>query len=130
MSTDERLIFLITKAASIVGSEYRLAKNMGIPPQTITGWKAGRRTCTAGDRVRLAGFAGEDAQQEAARALIAGSTGIKRAQLEQLLGKALTATGEGLHSLAAVLFTVTYGISNFDIPRCIFSRASARYTTC
>ena len=119
MSTDERLIFLIEKAASIVGSEYRLAKELGIPPQTITGWKAGRRTCTPGDKARLAGFANEDALQELARATIDAAKGTKREQLKRVLGKRLHQTGGALHSVAVSLASLIYGISLFDVPRCI-----------
>ncbi len=121
MSTNERLIFLIEKAASIAGSEYRLAKVMGIPPQTITGWKAGRRACTPGDRARLAAFAQEDATQELVRATIDAAKGTKREQLQRALGKLSRQTGEALHSVAAVLVSLTFGTTMLDIPRCIKS---------
>ena len=78
---------LIEKAGLICGSEYKLAKAMGIPPQHITNWKAGDRTCTPADRARLAGFAREDAVQELVRATIEASKGIKQEQLKQVLGK-------------------------------------------
>lgn len=36
---------LIERAAAIAGSEYKVAKALGIPPQQVCDWKAGRRTC-------------------------------------------------------------------------------------
>lgn len=122
MSSNERLILLINKAAGIAGSEYKLAKQLGLPPQTITGWKAGRRTCTPGDRARLAGFANEDALQELARATIEAAKGTKRAQLMRVLGKLSVQTGAVVHSVAAVLVSLTYGLTVFDIPQCIKRR--------
>lgn len=121
MSTDDRLNFLIEKAGSIVGSEYKLAKELGIDQQTISGWKAGRRTCTPADRARLAGFAKEDALQELVRATIDAAKGTKRDQLIRVLGKRLRQTGEGLHSLAVGLVSLTFGMSLADLPRCIKS---------
>jgi transcriptional regulator with XRE-family HTH domain len=56
MSTDQSLIVLIAKAGTIAGSEYKLAKAMGIPQQTLSNWKAGTRTRSPEDRARLAGF--------------------------------------------------------------------------
>ena len=111
---------LIDKAAAITGSEYKLAKALGIPPQTITGWKAGRRACTPGDRARLAGFAREDAVQELVRATIESAKGVKREQLERVLGKRLHQTGEALVTGLLSLASLTYGTLILELPRCIF----------
>lgn len=122
MSTDARLNLLIAKAGAIVGSEYRLAKELGVPQHHLSEWKAGRRKCTPGDRARLAGFAKEDAVQELVRATIDAAKGTKREQLQRALGKLSRQTGEALHSVAAVLVSLTYGATAlYDIPRCIKS---------
>lgn len=85
-STDE-LKKLIETAGSICGSEYKLAKRMGIPQQMLTDWKAARRTCSPTDRAILAGIAGLDAQAELVRATLEREQGSRRGDmLEALLG--------------------------------------------
>lgn len=64
-----RLNLLIDRAASIAGSEYKAAMAIGVTPQTLCDWKAGRRTCTAEDRVLLADLAGVDPLPEIAEAM-------------------------------------------------------------
>lgn len=120
MSINQETVNLIGRAAAKVGSEYKLAQQLGLTPQTITAWKAGRRTCVPSDRARLAGFAGEDAAQELIRATLEATEGTKRGQqLKQLLGKLTRLTGEGLHTVGGALITVTFGMAITDIPRCI-----------
>lgn len=63
MQALEKLIFLIEEAGLIAGSEYKLAKRMGIPQTMLTDWKAGRRACSPADRAILAGIAGQDAKE-------------------------------------------------------------------
>lgn len=83
-----RLNFLIEKAASIVGSEYKLAKKMEIPQQNISSWKSGAKTCPPAARAVLAGIAGEDAVQELISATLEREEGTKRgALLGELLGQ-------------------------------------------
>lgn len=118
MSNQEPLILLIEKAAAIAGSEYKLAKAMGIPQQHISNWKQGTRTCTPEDRARLAGFAREDAVQELIRATLEKTAGTLRGeQLYKLLGKSLQATGGASVSALLGLASLTSGISYFI--RCI-----------
>lgn len=121
MSTDARLIFLIAKAGSLAGSEYKLAKALGVDQQTISAWKSGRRNCTPPDRARLAAAAQEDANQELVRSTIAQASGVRKEQLIRVLGKALRQTGEALHSVALVAVSLTFGTTMLDIPRCIKS---------
>lgn len=61
---------LIERAAAIAGSEYKVAKALGIPPQQVCDWKAGRRTCGPEDRALLADVAGVDPMPEIAEALL------------------------------------------------------------
>ncbi len=125
MSNQESLILLIEKAGAIAGSEYKLAKAMGVDQQTISGWKAGRRTCTPEDRARLAGFAREDAVQELIRATLEKTAGTLRGeQLYKLLGKSLQATGGATVSALLGVASLTSGISYFI--RCI-ERLSFRH---
>lgn len=127
MSNNESLILLIAKAGAIAGTEYKLAKAMGVPQTVITDWKAGRRTCTPPDRARLAGFAKEDAVQELVRATLEQTAGTLRGeQLKQVLGKLSRATGGALHSVIAGVAALTFTAQIFDIPRCIKSQTAKR----
>lgn len=131
MSTTDPLILLIEKAGAIAGSEYKLAKAMGIPQQTLSGWKAGRRPCTPPDRARLAGFAREDAVQELVRATLAQTAGTLRGeQLMRVLGKQSRVTGAALHTVLLSMASLIYGTAILDIPRCILGKTSARYRLC
>jgi DNA-binding transcriptional regulator YdaS (Cro superfamily) len=121
MSTNERLILLITKAGAIVGSEYKLAKELGIPQSHLSMWKSGTKTCTASDRARLAGFAREDAVQELVRATIEAAKGTKREQLQRVLGKLSLQTGAAVHSAVLTVASLTFGLAMTDVPRCIKS---------
>ncbi len=120
MSTNDSLVSLIAKAGAIAGSEYKLAKAMGVPQQTLSNWKAGSRTCTPPDRARLAGFAREDAVQELVRSTLEQTAGTLRGeQLARVLGKQLRATGAALHTVLLSLASLTFGTAMLDIPRCI-----------
>ena len=120
MQENKSLIELIQKAASVVGNERQLAKAMGIAQPNISGWKSGERTCTPEDRARLAGFAREDAVQELVRATLEKTEGTLRGeQLRQVLGKWLAQTGGVLHTVVLGLASLSFGMTIFDIPRCI-----------
>ena len=67
-----QLNLLIEKAASIAGSEYKLAQMLGMQQPTITAWKTGKRPCSAPDRAALADVAGENAAEAAVEAVIEG----------------------------------------------------------
>lgn len=122
MSTNEPVKILIEKAGLICGSEYKLAKAMSIPQQVLSMWKSGVRTCTPGDRARLAGFAREDAVQELVRATIEQAKGTKREQLQQVLGKWSRQTGGAVVSGVLSLASLAFGLAMLgDIPRCIKS---------
>lgn len=81
MQALEKLIFLIEEAGLIAGSEYKLAKRMGIPQTMLTDWKAGRRACSPADRAILAGIAGQDAKDELVRATLEREEGTRRGLL-------------------------------------------------
>lgn len=100
---------LIERAGKAVGSEYKLAKAMGIPQQHLSAWKAGTRACVPADRARLAGFAKEDALKELVRATIAANDGtVRGTHLRQLLGGSLRGIGAGiLGGLALVLSLIS-----------------------
>lgn len=120
LNQNASLNLLIAKAGAIAGSEYKLAKAMGIPQSHISAWKSGVKTCTPPDRARLAGFAREDATQELVRSTLEQTAGTLRGeQLMRVLGKRLQATGEAFATVLLGLASLTYGIQILDIPRCI-----------
>ena len=132
MSTIEPLILLIEKAGAIAGSEYKLAKATGIPQQTLSGWKAGRRRCTPPDRARLAGFAKEDAVQELVRSTLEDTAGTLRGeQLMRVLGKASRVTGEATVTVLLGLVNLTFWTEKLDVLRCIKSKMhNQRFAIC
>lgn len=120
MSKNVSLNLLIAKAGAIAGSEYKLAKAMGIPQQHISAWKSGVKNCTPPDRARLAGFAREDAVQELVRSTLEQTAGTLRGeQLMRVLGKQLQATGAALHTVLLAVVSLISGWNLIDIPRCI-----------
>lgn len=113
---------LIDKAAEKVGNRYKLAKALGVTSSQIYDWEDGRKPCSAADRARLAAFGGDDALQELVRATLEKSEGTLRGeQLKQVLGKWLHQTGAGLHTVVLGLVSLSFGMTMFDIPRCIKS---------
>lgn len=61
---------LIDHASSIAGSDYRLAKSIGVSRQAISDWKHGRKPCPIETRAELAGIAGFDALGEVVEAML------------------------------------------------------------
>ncbi|MFY7928792.1 MAG: YdaS family helix-turn-helix protein [Oligoflexus sp.] len=89
-----QLVKLIAAAAEIAGSEYRLAKNLGVSPQVVSDWKHGRRTCTPEDWALLAYAAGLDPEEALIRAVVAKHADTPKGErLLTALGKGLLATG-------------------------------------
>lgn len=65
-----QLDVLIERAASIAGSEYKVAKELAMAQSIISAWKAGTRPCSPTDRAALAAIAGMNAAEEAIEGLI------------------------------------------------------------
>lgn len=102
---------LIDLAASIVGSDYKLAQHLGIPRQHVSNWRHGKKTATPADQALLAYTAGLDPLVTLARATVEQHEGkAKGDQLMKALGKALLATGGVMASAgasAAAIFSST-----------------------
>lgn len=121
MQPDQNVIKLIDKAVLSAGSKSKLARALGVPPQTVNDWVAGFRTCVPEDRARIAAMAKEDPLQELVRSLLEKHAGTLRGdQLKQVLGKWLHQTGGVIAGVLAGLTSGTYLIQNvYDIPRCV-----------
>jgi hypothetical protein len=88
------LLDLIDRASTAVGSEYKLAKTMGISTGNISDWKAGRKRCTPEDWALMAYLCGLDPEEALIRAVIEKHTGSKKGEaLMSALGKGFRATG-------------------------------------
>lgn len=122
MSTDN-VRELIKRAAKQAGSEYKLAKMLGVAQQRITNWKdEDGITCSPADRARLAAIAGEDAVQELVRATLEKHEGTLRGeQLRQVLGKRLQAIGGASTTGAAVALSLASltATSSAQLLRCL-----------
>lgn len=107
-TTDLEVVRLLDAAKDRLGSDYKVAKVMGVPQQQVSEWRTGKRTCVAADRALLAGLAGEDALQELVRATLAKYDGTSRGdKLRQLLGNALPRIGGAAVSALLVLGSLT-----------------------
>lgn len=113
----EQLNELINRAKAIAGSDYKLAKLMGVPAQHISNWRHGSRNCSPEDVAILAGVAGLDAVSWHIRAVLEKHAGTEKGdRLLKVLGKGSPATGAEIVSSG----TVASPTSGSDIPRCIF----------
>ena len=88
------LLDLIDRASNALGSEYKLAKTMGISTGNISDWKAGRKRCTPEDWALMAYLCGLDPEEALIRAVLEKHTGSKKGEaLMSALGKGFRATG-------------------------------------
>jgi hypothetical protein len=98
----EEIIDLMDKAAAMAGSDYKIAKSIGVTPQVVSDWRHQRRNPQPEDIALLAGLAGLNAEQWAMRALIEKHEGTAKGdRLYKALGKALLATGATVASVGA-----------------------------
>jgi len=102
MSKPEYLDQLIKLASTAAGSDYKLAAELGVSRGNIGDWKAGRRSCPAGDVALMAELAGMDPEAWLARATVAQYEGTAKGErLARVLGKALLVTGAVIGSAGA-----------------------------
>lgn len=97
------LIELMDRARSIAGSDYKLAKQIGVTPQTLSNWRHGEKPCPAADVALIAEVAGLDPQEWLSRATLWKYQGTAKGdKLHKALGKTSAAiTGVLVSSGAA-----------------------------
>lgn len=124
MQANPSLNKMIAKAVLSAGSKSKLARALGVSPQSLNGWMTGFRVCVPEDRARIAAFAQEDALQELVRALLEKHAGTFRGeQLKAVLGKLPPATGEVSVGESAEAASPTFSRKiPYDFPRCIKRR--------
>ena len=116
MSNLQELNLLIDKAAAIAGSDAKLARSIGVPPQHVSNWRHGHKTATPADQALMAHVAGLDPVQVLARATVQQYEGkAKGDALMKALGKASLATGAVLGSAGAMAHQIFSTVSSGDL---------------
>lgn len=107
---------LITRASAIAGSDGKLARSLGVPPQHVSNWRHGHKTCTPADQALMAHVAGLDPVQVLARATVRQYEGkAKGDALLKALGKASLATGAVLATAGANAQAIFSTIQNTGV---------------
>lgn len=117
-----QLNLLIDKAAAIAGSDYRLAKNLGVPRQHVSNWRAGCRPCPIGEIVLMADIAGLRPDEWLAREIVAKHEGTEKgARLTEALKKVWEVTGEAvvLYGKSVLMLVCLIDPMRGDFIRCI-----------
>jgi len=118
----EQLNLLIDKAKTIAGSDYALAKDLGVPRQHLSNWRKGTRACPIGEIVLMADIAGLKPEEWIARALTSKHEGTRKGErLTEALKKAWPAIGEALllSGKSVLMIAVTLETSLSYLIRCI-----------
>jgi hypothetical protein len=120
----EYLDQLLNAASAAAGSDYKLAQMLETSRQSVSDWRAGRKTCPVADVALMAQIAGLVPEEWAARHIVFQHEGsAKGDKLYRALGKLLAATGAAIASNGAAghpifsLETVSAGVAYFT--RCI-----------
>lgn len=96
------LNLLIDRAASIAGSDYKLAQALGVSRQRVSNWRHGQQACSPEDCALIAMVAGLDPMAELARAIVRKHEGSRKGEmLRKALGKPLLVTGAALATAGA-----------------------------
>lgn len=116
MKQHEELNLLIDKASAIAGGDSKLARSLGVPPQHVSNWRHGHKTCMPADQALLAHIAGLDPVQTLARATVRQYEGkAKGDALMKALGKASLATGAVLGSAGAMAHQIFSTVTGGDL---------------
>lgn len=93
---------LIDRAATVAGSDYKLAQMIGVARQHVSNWRHGHKPVPVEDVALMASIAGLEADKWALRALVMRHEGTEKGdRLLKALGKGLLATGAVLASSGA-----------------------------
>lgn len=101
---------LIELAAASLGSEYKLAKALGIPQSHISEWKAGKRPCSPEDQALMAYQAGRDPEEALVRAVLVKHADTAKGE------RLLSALGKGLRATGAAATLLIFGSAGFLAP--------------
>jgi DNA-binding transcriptional regulator YdaS (Cro superfamily) len=99
---------LISEAASIAGSYYKLAKLLNVSQSAVGEWRDGKRPCPPEEVASIAAIAGYDPHEWLARATLAKHEGTRKGErLRKVLGKSLAAITVGSASFTASAHSLT-----------------------
>ncbi|BEP55054.1 hypothetical protein GmRootV118_22980 [Variovorax sp. V118] len=127
----EELNELIDRAAKIAGSDGKLARSLGVPPQHVSNWRHGHKTCTPADQALMAHVAGLDPVETLARATVRQYEGkAKGDALMKALGKASLLTGAVLGSVGASAHQIFSTIQSVPSFTTAAEWLAAIYTMC
>lgn len=118
----EQLNLLIDKAAAIAGSDYKLAKNLGVTRQYLSDWRHGRKPVPIGEIVLMADIAGLKPDEWLAREIVSKHAGTEKGtRLTEALKKAWGATGEaiGLCGVSVLTLAAWADFGQSYLIRCI-----------
>ncbi|MFT3721255.1 hypothetical protein [Pseudorhodoferax sp.] len=102
MNPPNELIFLIDRAKEIAGSDYKLARLLGITGQKLSDLRHGRKNAQPEDYALFASVAGLDPVAEMTRAMLRKHEGTKKGDLlMRALGKSSLAIGAAIASAGA-----------------------------
>ncbi len=108
MQTNDELILLMDRAASIAGSDYKLAQLLGTGRQSISNWRHGVVPCPVEVQALMADIAGLDPVAELARAVVRKHQGTPKGdRLMRALGKASRLTGAVAGSVGAAVLVIS-----------------------
>ncbi len=108
MSNPELFAQLLDAAIQKTGSEYQLAKEIGVNRSQISNWKSGYSKCSPEDAALIAGIAGLNPEEWMARMAVAKHEGTAKGEkLKSVLKKALLATGGAIATSTASAATLS-----------------------
>lgn len=116
-----RLIELIDKAAENAGSYANLARSLGVPPQLVSNWRSGLKTCTPSDWALLAAAAGLDPEEALIRATLEKHAGTAKGE------RLLKALGKGLHRIGEVASLAIFAATSGLLTQILIERSSTMY---
>lgn len=128
MSKPEYLDQLLDRAKANAGSDYALAKMIGVSRMTVSNWRHGKKPCSAPDVALLAEVAGLEPDKWLARAVVSQHEGTPKGEkLLKALGKGLLVTGAVIASSGASAAVICSTTLSDCFIRCIDLLSSRRH---
>lgn len=111
MSSAETINRLLDAAKEVTGSHYKTAQLLGVSPNRVNDWRAGRQNPQPEDYALVASIAGLDPEEHLIRAILAKHADTPKGErLLSALGKGLRVIGEGA-TLVIFASVVSFGLT-------------------
>lgn len=96
----ERFRVLLDAAAKVAGSDYKLAQLIGVPRQTVSHWRSGKKPCPVEDQALMASIAGMNPEETLIRAVLEKHANTAKGEkLLSALGNVSRRIGEAVTSV-------------------------------